>query len=422
MAGEVQFQNVSDFFRQAVETEVRSFFENNAPGYNAFRKMVPTEPITEKGYRMPYYSRRPGGHTAWIPSASDFNAAVPPQSQSMWVYPVGYALPIVLAGTTIRGFRRGEAQAVLDLNRFLALYTETSTKRINQMFYGDGSGALAYSASTIGSTGVATMNGETTPATTAGHTKGTLRLEEGHTYQAINTTSGAVRGTLTVVTPGKSSASVNVTAGTVTSGDPIVDVGAYQRYMRGLAWLISDEARDLQGLSTTTFPDLKASVLDKVNAALVPADIETLKAQLVTRNNASNAQNKLTAFVPFGQLSSLRKQGYNLRFYMNGEEPAKGVQKRYEDGDTVFIEDADMDEDRLYFAQADQFGMWEEMPFGPYDLDGQELRMLFGANSTGSDNYQKAIGCRANPGVFLPRASGFIKRASVSGVTTQVGS
>lgn len=421
MAGEVQFQNVSDFFRQAVESEVRTFFENNAPGYNAFRKAVPTEPITEKGYRLPYYSRRPGGHTAWIPSASEFNAAVPPQSQSMWVYPVGYALPIILTGTTIRGFRRGEAQSVIDLNRFLAMYTETATKRINQMFYGVGDGALAYSATTIGSTGVATMAGETTPTTAPSHTKGTSRLEEGHTYQAINTSSGAVRGTFTVLTAGKTSVSVNVTAGTVTSGDPIVDVGAWQRYMRGLGHLVDNTSRTLQGLATGTFGDLNAYILDKINQPLVPADIETVKASLNTRNNVSTAQNKLTAFMTFGQLSSLRKQGYNLRFYMNGEEPVKGVQKRYEDGDTVFIEDADMDEDRGYFVQADQFGMWEEMPFGPYDLDGQELRMLFGANSTGSDNYQKAIGCRANPGIKLPRSSAAFKRASLTGIVTQAG-
>lgn len=421
MAGEVQFQNVSDFFRQAVESEVRTFFENNAPGYNAFRKATPTEPITEKGYRIPYYSRRPGGHTAWIPSASDFNAAVPPQSQSMWVYPTGYALPIILPGTTIRAFQKGQAQAVLDLNRFLAMYTETATKRINQMFYGVGDGALAYSATAIGSTGVATMAGETTPSTGPSHTKGTTRLEEGHTYQAINTSSGAVRGTLTVVTPGRTSASVNVTSGTVSSGDPIVDVGAYQRWMRGMGWLVDNTTRDLQGLSTGSFPDLNASILDKINQPLVPADIETVKATLTTRNNASNAQNKLLAFMTFGQLSSLRKQGYNLRFYMNGEEPVKGVQKRYEDGDTVFIEDADMDEDRGYFVQADQFAMYEEMPFGPYDLDGQELRMLFGANSTGSDNYQKAIGCRANPAIKQPRSAAAFKRASLTGVVTQAG-
>ena len=418
---EVQFQNISDFFRQAVEPEVRTFFENNAPGYNAFRKATPTEPITEKGYRIPYYSRRAGGHTAWIPSASDFNAAVPPQSQSMWVYPTGYALPIVLPGTTIRAFRKGQAQAIIDLNRFMAGYTETATKRVNHIFYGVGDGALAYSATTIGGTGSASMTGETTPAAAPGHTKGLVLLEEGHTYQAINTSTGAVRGTFTVTTPGRVTATVNVTSGTVSSGDPIVDVGSYLRWMRGLGHLIDNTSRDLQGLSTAAFPDLNASIVDKANQVLTPSDLETVKATLTTRNNASNAQNKLICFTTFGQLSSLRKQGYNLRFYMNGDEPAKGVQKRYEDGDTVFIEDADMDEDRGYFVQADQFAMFEEMAFGPYDLDGQELRMLLGANSTGSDNYQKAIGCRSNPAILLPRSAAAWKRASLTNIVTQAG-
>lgn len=418
----VQFSNLPDLKRQDVSDMVQSFFESNAPGYNAFRKPVNTHEITEKGYRIPYYTRRPGGHTGFTPGASDFNAAVPMQTASMYVYPVGYALPMVWEGSTIRAFQRNKGNNIQSILDIMKLYTETATKRINQIFYGDGSGALAFSASNIGGTGVATLNGTTAAAATPGQTKGTVRLEEGHVYNAINPSTGAIRGTFVVLTPGKTSCSINVTAGTISSGDPIVDVNSYNRWMRGLGHLISDQARVLQGLNTATFTDLNAPVLDLDGKALTPAALETLKSQVNTRNNTEDAEAKLMCFITFGQHSVLRKQGYNLGFYMRsgeGGDSVKGVAKRYEDGDTVFVRDADQDEDRGYLVQADQYVMFEEMPFGEYDLDGQEWRMLLGANNTGSDNYQRALGCRANPGTLLPRTSAFFKRALISGVVTQ---
>jgi hypothetical protein len=418
----VDFSNVPDLKKQDVADMVRSFFENNAPGFNAFKKGVETLEGTDKGYRIPYFSRRPGGHTGYVPSSSDFNAAIPMQTISMFVFPVGYALPIVWQGNVVRGFQKDQKNNIKSMLEIMKIYTETATKRLNQMFYGDGSGALAFSASTIGATGVATLNCTTAAAATAGQTKGAVRLEESHVYNAINASTGAIRGTFTVLTPGKTSASINVTSGTITSGDPIVDANSYSRYMRGLAHLISDQNRTLQGLNTANFTDLNAPVLDLNGTTLTPAGFETIKSQVNTRNNSEDSEAKLQAFITFGQHAVLRKQGYNLGFYVRsaeGGDTVKGVAKRYEDGDTVFVRDADMDEDRVYLVQSEQYAMFEEMPFGEYNIDGQEWRMLLGANNTGSDNYQRALGCRANPGTFLPRASAFIKRASLSGVVTQ---
>ncbi len=420
----VDFTNVSDLKREAVGTMVRTYFENNAPGYNAFRKSTRTQELTEKGYRIPMWTGRPGGHTAFLPSSSDFNAAVAPQSQSMFVFPTHYALPMVWQGNTLRAFERDRANNIQGLLEVLKLYTETATKRIEMMFYGDGSGALAYSSSTLGSTGSGqTMNCTTAAAATPGQTKGARRLELGHTYQAINTSTGAVRGTIVIEATGASSATVNVTAGTVSSGDPIVDVGSYNKYMRGLGWLISDQSRTLQGLATATFPDLNSPVVDLAGAALTPAAMENVKSSLNTRNNSEIAENALICFITFGQHSVLRKQGYSLGYYLrDGQagETVKGVAKQYQDGDTTFIRVKDLDDDRTYLAKTDSVGMWEEMPFGEYDFDQQSWRMLLGSNNTGSDNYQRAIGIAANPGIEFPRASCFVKRAAISGVTTEV--
>jgi hypothetical protein len=420
----VDFTNLGDLKREEVDTRVRTYFENKATGYNAFRKASPTHELTEKGYRAAMYTGRPGGHTAFLPSSPDFNAATAPQTQSMYIFPTHYALPMVWQGNTLRAFERDKKNNLQSILDILKLYTDTATKRIEMMFYGDGTGALAYSASTLGSTGAGqTLNCTTSAATTPGQTKGARRLELNQTYQAINTPTGAVRGTFTVTTVGASSCVINLTAGTISSGDPIVDVGCYNRYMRGLGWMISDQSRTLQGLSTATFPDLNAPVVDLANVGITPAALENVKSSLNTRNNDEVAENNLLGFITFGQHSQLRKQGYSLGVYLrNGEagDETKGVAKQYTDGDTTFIRAKDMDEDRVYLVKSDCVAMFEEMPFGEYNFDQQAWRMLLGSNSTGSDNYQKAIGLCANPGILYPRATAFIKRASTSGVVTEV--
>lgn len=422
----VDFTNVTDLKREQVDTMVRMYFENNAPGYNAFRKATETYELTEKGFRIPMYVERPGGHTAFLPSASDFNAAKSPQTQSMYVFPTHYALPMIWQGNTLRAFNRDKANNLQSLLDILKLYTETATKRIEMMFYGDGSGALAYSSSTLGSTGAGqTLNCTTAAAATPGQTKGARRLENNQVYNAINTSTGAIRGTFTVTTPGASSCVINLTSGTISSGDPIVDVNSYNRYMRGLGWLISDQSRNLQGLSTSTFPDLNSPVVDLNGATLTPATFENVKSSLNTRNNAETAENGLMCFMTFGQHSVLRKQGYSLGYYLrDGKNPSaeavNGVAKLYQDGDTTFIRTKDMDEDRGYLVKADGVRMFEEMPFGEYNFDQQNWRMLLGSNNSGSDNYQRAIGIAANAGILYPRACAFFKRASITGVVTEV--
>ncbi len=420
-----EFANLQDFWKQGTDNVARPLFENEAPTYNAFRKYTKTQPVSGKGWKLPLWTQRPGGHTSFLPSASDFNAATPPQSQAMYVYATHYALPIQLTGQLIRSFKTGGADTIVEMGGMLETYARTATKHINYFVQGDGTGALAYSASTLASTGAGqSMNLSTTAhATVAGQTKGGVRLDQGSYYQAYNTSTGNPRGTILVTTQGASTVTVTVLSGSVTSGDPICDVGGYQRAMRGFAWTISDVSRDLQGLSTSQFPDLNSPFTDLNGAALTPSAIENLKASLQTRQNMQDAGMQLIAAITPGQYSVLRKQGYNFRMdTTNGKDAVRGIANRYEDGDTVFVLDADVDDDRLYMYKPNQMAMFEEMPFGNYDLDGMDMRMQLGVNSTGSDNYQRAYGICANMGIEYPRTCAGLNRAKISNVVTQVNS
>jgi hypothetical protein len=418
----VEFSNITDLKRQAVEKKAREFYENNDPGMKAFGKAVDKPPLTEKGYRLPNYSTRPSGETWFVPSNSDFNAAGPMQTVSMWVYPTMYAFPMLWTGSAIESMENDTEDNIESYEDIMTKYSETAQKRLEQYFYGNGSASLAYSASTISSLGSNTLTCTTAAAVTPGQTKGATQLWPNWTFQAINTSTAQVRGTFTVTTAGSTSCTINLTSGTISSGDPIVSVGAYQMAMRGLGWLISNETRVLQGLSTSQFPDLNAPGVDLAGALLTPAAIENTKALLQTRNNAADAKNNLTAFLTWGQYSTIRKQGYNLSYYIRNQENSenmKGVQGDYTDGDTRFICAADMDEDRVYFAQTSQMKMYEQKKFGKYNRDGLQQRMLLGANGTGSDNYSSAIGWKGNCAVLSPRSTAFIQRAQ-QGFATSV--
>src|SRR5687767_4716064 len=309
----VNFEAFTDWVRQQVKayTDNNTWFENKAPGYTAFKKAVTTEPITPKGYRIPAITGRPGGHTGYLPQSSSFNPAIGAESQSMYVQPTYYALPMVFQGAMIRALRSAP-ERLMDFSDVLKAYMDAATKRMEYLIYGDGSGALAFSSSTLSAGAGQTMNCTTTAAATPGQTKGATRLEHRHSYHAINASTGLPRGEILVVTEGTTSCVVNVVWGSVTSGDPIVDPNSYDRMIRGLGHLVSRTSRVLQGVNTANFRDLNSPEVDLNGTLLTPTDFNTAKVYLQTRSNDESVENKLLAFMAYGTYGQLRAQGWNM--------------------------------------------------------------------------------------------------------------
>jgi hypothetical protein len=414
------YNNIQDFFQQAVMETARPLFENNTPTFSMIKENTEEFEIIEGGWRLPNWATRPGGHGAYIPSAPDFNAAIPPQTNSMFIYPTGYSLPAVMDGAVIRGIKARQKGSVITAEKNIKWYTDAAAKRMNYITQGDGTGALAYSSSTLSAGAGQTMNCTTTASTTAGQTKGAVRLELNNYYQAINTSTAAVRGTILVTATGKSSCTVTVLSGSVSANDPIVDIGSYLKYFRGLAWIISGQSRVFQGVNTANNPDYNSPQLDLVNRLFTPADLETLKAMLRMRNNDPNAANRKKCVMTGGAYSDLCKQGYGYRQYVDKEDTVQGVAKKYTDGDTDFELDADADDDRRYIFAGEDISRFTEMPFGIFDLDGLTMRMQMGANGTGSDSWQMAWGFRGNVGMKLSRSAALAIRCATANTVTQV--
>ncbi len=417
-----QFENLGDAFRQAVQNSFDTLTEQNTPTWSFIKKSTQAKPLTEKGWKVSQLERMPGGHKAFTAASPDFNAAVAPQSMAMYVYPVRYALPVQVDGGFKRAFTAGSKDAIIEFQRVMDSYYTAAAKRTNQMCYGDGSGGLAFITNDE-ATGSQTVECDTTAAAGYGHTKGAKWLKKGHVYDCVTPASGTVTSTLTITTEGSASC-VGTFSSDPAAGDQVVDVGSFNNYFRGFAHLNSNTSRTLQGLATATFPDLNAYGVDLAGALLTVSTIAQIKAGLHVKNNAEDSKNGLVAFVPPGQLYLLRVQGYNLSQYIRNTDDGdvvKGVARMYKDGDTIFVEDADCDEDRGYFFDMSQISRFEEMPFGDYDIGGGGFNMAQGTNNTGSDVYYRGIGWVGNLGVTgVARSMAFFKRAAISDSVTQV--
>lgn len=419
--GAIPAENVTDFVKQKVEllTKETTLFELNAPTYKAIKPAVRTEPITQKGYRIPHWNQMPGGIGGFIPGDSSFNKYVAPSARSMYVFPTYMAQPILMDGATIRMLQDGSESKVQTLGDTIDLHYKEFTKGIEYMTLGDGSATLAVTSgagSTLG-TGQ-TLTCTTAAATTPGQTKGTRWLRKGHYYDFINPSTRAVRGQCLVETKSAGATStVNLLWGSWSSGDLVTWPNSVDRMPRGLGHLISDASRILQTLNTANDSDLNSYAVDLASNLCTPTTFDRAKTGLQMRNNDSNAENGLMAFCTFNFYSILKRQGWNLTQQPTTE--TVGIAKVYRDGDTNFVRSKNMDDDRCYLAFPETLTNFEEMALGEFNLDNQQWRMLLGNNGTGSDAYQKAFGICFNLGISRPIQSSLIKRALTTNTETE---
>ncbi len=186
----------------------------------------------------------------------------------MRAYPVRYALPFKIDGSTFRGLKRGDADLFMDYKRYMAAVTEAAMKRLNYYFHGDATAALAVTTSAIAATGAGqTMNFQTLASSAAGEseTKGTQRLEVGHTYCVMNAATNAIKIIFTVTTiVSKTQITANVTTynATTASGDPVVDAGpttttsAFKKAPNGVRGLAA-QTGPIQNIQRSDYIELK---------------------------------------------------------------------------------------------------------------------------------------------------------------------
>lgn len=416
-------ENYTDFVRRRVESLVENqlLFEMECPGYTAMMKNSRSYPLTQKGFQIPFFETVPGQIAGYTAQNTSFGDYVPAVGISMYIFPTYLAMPMIFAGPTINMLQSGAEDKVTSFGDVITQHVTEFKKRLEQITVGDGTGSMAYAATTVSTLGTQTFTGETAASTVPGHTKGATWLRKNHFYQAIDVSTGLPRGTFQVTVPavaGAATCTVTLLQGSWSSGDPIVEPGCYLRVPKGLGFLISNVSRTLQGLSTAANPGLNSTEVDLASNLCTPATFNQVKTALQMRSNEMTAENQLLCYCTSNFYSILKAQGWNLTIQSLTE--TTGIQKRYSDGDTAFVLMTDMDEDRAYLFRANNMPMFEERKLGVLNFDGQEWRMLFGDNGTGSDSYQRALGMAYQAAILQGRRASYIKRALTTGTSTQV--
>lgn len=353
------------------------------------------ERLTYYGKRLPFFATQDGGETFFDYSDPTFRDYVPEESEAMRIYPANFAKSLKLKGDMLRSLMAGDPNTFDDYERKVKRFARAARQLLSVMFHGDGTGTLAISNSTINSTGAATLNCLYESAGTSAQaiTKGAQYLRKNETYQAINPSTEAVRGTFTVTVEGKRSCSINVTAGTIAPNDKIVLVGSYKKVPNGLRQLANFANRVLQNYNTANNPHLNTPYYDMGGNAITPDAFKFAKSLVQALSNDENEANSKMIIMTFGHNYQLTSQGFQYRQYTDpkGNQTIHGVFSKYidADGDVHFL-DADAPDEQIRILDAASYHVGEEKPWGLYE--GKDWEMIQGTNSAGSDVYFRAIG------------------------------
>jgi len=416
---QLQIPTISPALNQIVG-DLRTQYETQLTAYNAIQKRGKKDFVNGKGERIPSKFRRPTGITAHQEGGS-FNAPRNPRYDDMYVFPLAMSLAYDLSGRVIRNFNAGsEYTQVEGLSDYLADVASALQKDVERNIWGNGQGSRAIA--TTGSSG-STINLRSAAVAAYGSTKGATHLEIGEVYDIVDPATGTVRTQATIT--GKTNTTATATFATgdasqVADGDLLVPQGGYLNFPRGFAYMIDNGNALIQGLLRSIYPELRSSVVDLTGNSQTVSDFNQAVAFLQIRGDVLGPQTGVAVWMPVCQEANMLRLGQNLKRFTGSEKNFDGSFTTFGYGNLTINVAKDIDEDRSYFTRMEDIFCLEEMPFGVYDLDGNQLRMKAGSNGVGSDAYTGAMGVQYNHGIGQPRLHTLIKRASTIALPTEV--
>ena len=417
---QMQIPTIAPALNQIVG-DLRTQYETQLTAYNAVAKRGKKDFVNGKGERIPSKFRRPTGITAHQEGGS-FNAPGNPRLDDMYVYPLAISLAYDLSGRVIRNFNAGSEYSQIEgMSDYLADVAAALQKDIERNMFGNGQGSRAIAVSGAGST----ITCATAAAATYGSTKGATHIEIGENYDVIVAATGVVRGTVRVTAKTNTTFTGTFSNGmadatTTGAGDFIVPQGGYLNFPRGFAYLINNDTAFFQGLSRGTYGELRSSVVDLAGNSQTVSDFNQAVAFLQIRGDVLGPQSGVASWMPVCQEANMLRLGQNLKRFTGSEKNFDGSFTTFGYGNLTINVCKDMDEDRTYFTRMEDLFNLEEMPFGVYDLDGNQLRMKAGSNGVGADAYTGAMGVQFNLGIGQPRLHTLIQRAQTTALPTEV--
>jgi hypothetical protein len=400
----MSYPNIVDQYAQAIQAELRKSViqmkEQSAPTRNSFKSGAGARGEAGRlaGLEIPYYRNVPNSSVALdtISGTTSFDRFVPAVMGKMYV------------GLTQTGFSvEWEHFHELDATKGLLPETRfTQRDRVMRTYMwehniysiGLGDGALTV-VSVGGGSGIITFTNDNTAR---GRSKGSVRLAVSTSttagkrveYESYTRSTDTKTATFYITSKASATTAVIVVTdgGTLVAGDIVVRKGHYKKVPYGLGYHIQTGSRLYQGADTSVDTFLQSREIDGASAAINPTLIDTAKLALEVRANDNTARMKRVAHLTHGNYRALGAFGYNLREY-NAEsgkaDTTYGLPRNYQDEDTEWIEDANMEDAYIYMR--DRQSYFEYRQGGMEKISNGDGTQYIGSNSFGSteffDNY-----------------------------------
>jgi hypothetical protein len=297
--------------------------------------------------------------------------------------------------------------------------TDAFKRKLNQACYGDTTGAIGIvTARTTGAGGSFTCSPSTTPT-------GSRYIPKGARVQFFTTglVAHATGAAVTTVTANNTTTGVCTCDNVPTDAavnDIVVFEGSAGLAMNGLNGLIQNANITFQGVSTSTYPTLKATVYDAAGAALT---LDMLDTTILRTKLAGGVGAPVDDFVIIAnpkQVQAYRKLGYALTSVTVDSDRAKG---KLDLGFPLvsyngmrFREDLDCGDSDIYGLRLSSLMRFKLRDPGLYeDKDGDMLHQKYGTGVL-ADAFYIAWVFKGNLGTPMPSANFRVANLSVSGL------
>ena len=276
-------------------------------------------------------------------------------------------------------------------------------KSLNRMFFGDGSGAIAFYSSGTGTSTITFL----APFGSRKLDKRAIISFYDSTLATLRT-DGASQSVFTVTAVDRSARTATLNGSPVLSaGDVAVFANSVSASINGLDNIIANTGT-IHGLSRTTFPALNASIINASSAALSASLLDQLGNQMAYKTGMEKQENMVMIWSP-AQRQAYLNLGYELKQFVR-----EGAQKLDLSFDGIShaniptITDVDCPDDKVFMVNFEQLKRFQLLPVGP--VRNEAGTMLFQRNAASgqghSDGYNVYLAGKLQIAAPNPRLVG----------------
>ncbi len=358
------------------------------------------------GYQFGYWKDHAHGQTLYSPMTGDnsFKKSTKQKTGSMFVNGVFRNMNFSMDFHIMRDMAKGFIPDSYIKERKRRISTHMMKK--NWASIAGSTGAIASVSSASGTT--ITCLADNSARNTS---KGVYRLNVTDStdpllYDCVNPANDAVLATFYITAkPTNVTATAVFTVGNAAAMNAntykICESGFWKKEMNGIADLISDStSRIFQGADVSVDEFLVNPSVSAGSAVVTPTMVHSAKSIMLSKSNMDGSDDfGFIAHITPTNFRDLAKFGYTSRSYqVNDDKKAQktyGLPNLYEDGDTIWVQDADYEDCFIDFRERKAFFEYVQKEFGLFDDGSGSRKQWQGAYAAGSttsyENYNEAV-------------------------------